>query len=508
MQLPLYDLNANGTDTLEVSDVVFGAAENTELLHQALVYHRANQRRGSGSTLTRGQVSGTGRKPFSQKGTGRARQGSWKSPHHRGGGVGVRADAPLVPAAHAEADAPPGDQDGAVRQGRSRAGCSSWRALDSLEQKTKAMAGVLSAFEVKGSALVVLGSGIADRRRGAEHPAREGHPRRPRERARPAALRRGAHEPGRGPAHGRDMVGHPPRANAGGGGLMHIFQVLKRPLITEKSTLLQEQNKYVFEVMPAANKIQVREAVQRAYEVRVTNREHGAHRGREPAPAQRAVAADSRDQEGESSPSLPATRSSCSRERSDAAEAIEPHQPRRSRRGAPRFLGGDAALAAQAADEGPPQERRQERSRQDDRPPSRRRREARLARDRLQAQQAGRPLQGGVHRVRPEPLRAHRAAAVRGRRAALHPRSRRGEGGRLPHVRPGRGYPRGQRDAVAEHPHRHDGAQHRVAARQGRPGVPGARAPARSCSPGTTRRPCCGCRPARSGASPARARPR
>ena len=52
---------------------------------------------------------------------------------------------------------------------------------------------------------------------------------------------------------------------------MHIFQVLKRPLITEKSTLLQEQNKYVFEVMPNANKIQVREAVQRAYAVKVTN---------------------------------------------------------------------------------------------------------------------------------------------------------------------------------------------------------------------------------------------
>ena len=52
---------------------------------------------------------------------------------------------------------------------------------------------------------------------------------------------------------------------------MHIFQVLKRPLITEKSTLLQEQNKYVFEVMPSANKVQVREAVQRAFEVKVTN---------------------------------------------------------------------------------------------------------------------------------------------------------------------------------------------------------------------------------------------
>ncbi len=50
---------------------------------------------------------------------------------------------------------------------------------------------------------------------------------------------------------------------------MHVFQALKRPLITEKSTLLQERNKYVFEVAPSANKAQVREAVQRAYEVKV-----------------------------------------------------------------------------------------------------------------------------------------------------------------------------------------------------------------------------------------------
>ncbi len=52
---------------------------------------------------------------------------------------------------------------------------------------------------------------------------------------------------------------------------MHVFQTLKRPVITEKSTLLQEQNKYVFEVLPNANKAQVREAVERAFSVRVTN---------------------------------------------------------------------------------------------------------------------------------------------------------------------------------------------------------------------------------------------
>lgn len=50
---------------------------------------------------------------------------------------------------------------------------------------------------------------------------------------------------------------------------MHPFQVLKRPVITEKSTLLQEQNKYVFDVTPTANKVQVKDAVERAFSVTV-----------------------------------------------------------------------------------------------------------------------------------------------------------------------------------------------------------------------------------------------
>ena len=52
---------------------------------------------------------------------------------------------------------------------------------------------------------------------------------------------------------------------------MHVLSVLKRPVITEKSTLLQEQGKYVFEVLPQANKPQIREAVERAFEVTVSS---------------------------------------------------------------------------------------------------------------------------------------------------------------------------------------------------------------------------------------------
>lgn len=156
MQLPQYDLSANETGTLEVSDVVFGAPENMELLHQALVYHRANQRRGSASTLTRGQVSGTGRKPFSQKGTGRARQGSWKSPHHRGGGVAFGP----TPRSYRQR-MPKRMRRQAIRTALSGKAAAERlfvvEGLDEIKSKTSAMAAALSAFGVTGSALVVTG---------------------------------------------------------------------------------------------------------------------------------------------------------------------------------------------------------------------------------------------------------------------------------------------------------------------------------------------------------------
>jgi len=72
---------------LELSDAVFGAPVNEALLHQAVVRYLANQRQGTVSTKTRGEVSGGGRKPWRQKGTGRARQGSIRAPQWVGGGT-------------------------------------------------------------------------------------------------------------------------------------------------------------------------------------------------------------------------------------------------------------------------------------------------------------------------------------------------------------------------------------------------------------------------------------
>ncbi len=75
--------------TIELSDSVFGIEPNESAVHAVVVNYLANQRQGTQSTLTRGEVSGGGRKPWRQKGTGHARQGSTRSPQWRHGGVAL-----------------------------------------------------------------------------------------------------------------------------------------------------------------------------------------------------------------------------------------------------------------------------------------------------------------------------------------------------------------------------------------------------------------------------------
>jgi large subunit ribosomal protein L4 len=87
VEVKVYNTAGAAVSTLEVSDRVFDASENSSLVHQAIVMYLANQRQGTVHTLTRGEVSGGGRKPFRQKGTGRARQGSTRAPQWTGGGT-------------------------------------------------------------------------------------------------------------------------------------------------------------------------------------------------------------------------------------------------------------------------------------------------------------------------------------------------------------------------------------------------------------------------------------
>ncbi len=82
-------LNMNGDQvgTIDLNDAIFGIEANEHVMHLAVVQYLANQRQGTQSTKTRAEVRGGGRKPYRQKGTGRARQGSIRSPQWVGGGV-------------------------------------------------------------------------------------------------------------------------------------------------------------------------------------------------------------------------------------------------------------------------------------------------------------------------------------------------------------------------------------------------------------------------------------
>ena len=87
MQIVVRNSSGDNVDTITVSDNLFDAPMNQALVHQVAVAHMANARQGTSSTKTRGMVSGGGAKPWRQKHTGRARQGSRTAPHWRGGGV-------------------------------------------------------------------------------------------------------------------------------------------------------------------------------------------------------------------------------------------------------------------------------------------------------------------------------------------------------------------------------------------------------------------------------------
>ncbi len=83
----LYDMKAKEVGTLELPDALFNTEYNESVIHQAVVQRLANERQGTKSTLTRSEVRGGGAKPWRQKGTGRARQGSIRSPQWVKGGV-------------------------------------------------------------------------------------------------------------------------------------------------------------------------------------------------------------------------------------------------------------------------------------------------------------------------------------------------------------------------------------------------------------------------------------
>jgi large subunit ribosomal protein L4 len=87
VEVPVYNIAGDVVGNAELDESVFAEPMNEGLVHQAVVAYQASQRVGTANTLTRGEVRGGGKKPWRQKGTGRARAGHASAPHWRGGGV-------------------------------------------------------------------------------------------------------------------------------------------------------------------------------------------------------------------------------------------------------------------------------------------------------------------------------------------------------------------------------------------------------------------------------------
>lgn len=156
MKLPL--LNAEGKELrkLDVDETVFGIEPNGDVLHQAFVTQRANQRAGTANTKTRGEVQGSTRKIRMQKYTGRSRQGSIRAPHHVGGGV------VFGPRQHSYAkDLPKKMRRLAIRSALSgKVADGQMVLIDQLAfetPKTKEMMRILKNVGIDRSALVVTG---------------------------------------------------------------------------------------------------------------------------------------------------------------------------------------------------------------------------------------------------------------------------------------------------------------------------------------------------------------
>lgn len=152
----LYNANGDRVGDLDLSDQVFGSVVHGPVLHQAVVRHLANRRPGTADTKTRGEVRGSTRKPFRQKGTGRARAGSIRSPLWRGGGIVFGPH----PRKYTQA-LPRKMRRLALKSAlAARAGAGDVIVIEEMaipEPKTRAIASLLRAIEADGGALLVTG---------------------------------------------------------------------------------------------------------------------------------------------------------------------------------------------------------------------------------------------------------------------------------------------------------------------------------------------------------------
>ena len=154
-KIDVYDIEGKKVETIDLKEEIFGIEPNEAVVHSVLVNFLANQRQGTQSTKTRSEVSGGGRKPWRQKGTGRARQGSIRAPQWIKGGIALGPK--------------PRSYKYTVNKKEKRLAIKSLlsskvlekelvvvKNMDMKEIKTKEMARVLSNLKVEGKSLILL----------------------------------------------------------------------------------------------------------------------------------------------------------------------------------------------------------------------------------------------------------------------------------------------------------------------------------------------------------------
>jgi large subunit ribosomal protein L4 len=155
MEATLYNQSGESVGTIQLSDYIFGITPNIPVMHQYVLMQQANARLGTHNTRGRGEVVGSTRKLYRQKGTGRARQGSIRAPHRKGGGV---AHGPH-PRKYTKA-MPRKMRRLAVRSALSaKLADSAIRFIDQIafeRPRTKDMVACLKALQLSGSTLIVL----------------------------------------------------------------------------------------------------------------------------------------------------------------------------------------------------------------------------------------------------------------------------------------------------------------------------------------------------------------
>ncbi len=161
MEIPVINHRGETVSQVEVDDSVFDVPMNHSLVHQAVVIYQANKRQGTHDTKTRGEVSGGGRKPWIQKHTGRARQGSIRSPQWRHGGTvfgphprDYRMDLPKRMRRQA--------LKCALSEKIRRGGLICIDNLDNLDGKTRSMVALLETLGITSSSMVVTADADAN----------------------------------------------------------------------------------------------------------------------------------------------------------------------------------------------------------------------------------------------------------------------------------------------------------------------------------------------------------